>query len=193
MRRLIIICFTIAAFSSGCYKNPNQERRVDISGGKRAFGAIPPTDSKKYLLMQEALLRANLSDSSVKIELFDNRLQLNIPGDIGFSINSADINWNMHQILDGITPVLKEFPHTKISITGHSDSRGNPVLNQQLSEQRAASIGRYFIRSKISQDRVITKGVGQTQPITTNDTARNRSLNRRFTLEITVPQDSSQP
>ena len=191
MRRFIITLIAIATVISGCYKNPNPNLEVDVTGGERAFGSIPPEDSKNYLLEQQALLKAKLIDKGVTIERFDDRLILNIPGNIGFSINSADINWNLHAILDDISPVLKEYPHTRIIITGHSDSRGDPKLNQKLSEQRATRIGKYFIRSKISPDRITTRGVGQTQPITSNNTTQKRALNRRITVEITLPQGSN--
>jgi outer membrane protein OmpA-like peptidoglycan-associated protein len=55
-------------------------------------------------------------------------LTLNIPGNIGFGPNSASINWNLHSILDAISPVLKEYKYTSILVLGHGPKATNPGL-----------------------------------------------------------------
>lgn len=188
MRFSTVLIFIITSLFGACYKGPNPIAEPDTTAGKRAFGSVAPADSRQYLLEQQAILKANLDEKGVTIERQEYKLIVNIPGNVGFTINSSDINWNLHQILDGISPVLKEFPNTDILIIGHSDGRGDPELNKMLSQQRAESIRRYLVRSNIDAERLSIKGVGQKEQLTSNRSTLNRSLNRRITLEIRIKQ-----
>lgn len=90
------------------------------------------------------MLRSKLLDKGVESKIEGETLIVNIPGNIAFGINSARMNWNVHNILDKITPILQEYKYTSILVLGHSDSQGDQELNQLLSEQRARVIREYF-------------------------------------------------
>ena len=97
------------------------------------------------------------------------------------------MNWNVHDILNKITPILKEYKHTSILVLGNSDAKGDKVINQRLSEQRAKMIRDYFIRSGIDPLRITSRGMGDDDLLIHDDiTTMDRSLNRRIILDITV-------
>jgi outer membrane protein OmpA-like peptidoglycan-associated protein len=86
-------------------------------------------------------------------------------------------------ILDRYAQVLKQFPALKIRIEGHTDSRGSTKSNQKLSEQRALAIKSALVRRGISEDRLDTRGFGESQPERVEPKyCHNRS-------EDTVPED----
>ena len=64
-----------------------------------------------------------------------------MPGNITFKTASADLNAGFFKVLDSVALVLKEFDKTLIDVEGHTDSDGNDNYNQQLSLQRANSVG----------------------------------------------------
>jgi outer membrane protein OmpA-like peptidoglycan-associated protein len=66
-------------------------------------------DRKQYLIEQHALIRSKLMDKGVESKIEGQTLTVNIPGNIAFGINSARMNWNVHNILDKISSILKEF------------------------------------------------------------------------------------
>lgn len=74
---------------------------------------------------------------------------------------------------------MKEYPGISFSIEGHTDSDGEALSNQKLSEARAESIKQALIKFGIRDYRMRTKGWGEAKPITTNVTAEGRSINRR--------------
>ncbi len=70
----------------------------------------------------------------------------------------------------------------KVMIEGHTDDVGSATDNLNLSKQRAAEVRNLLIKSGISQDRLIARGVGQAQPVAPNTTEAGRIRNRRVEL-----------
>lgn len=191
MKRLTL--FTSCVFLiTACQMSPDKSATIDYKGlsakpGLVAFGPLAGMDEKQYLLEQDALLHSRLEGKGIETDIQEHTLTLNIPGNIGFDPNSASINWNLHSILDAISPVLKEYKYTSILVLGHSDSKGNPEVNQRLSEQRGKAIYDYFIHSGVSSGRLSYQGVSDNDPLIKDaETTLERALNRRITLKITI-------
>jgi outer membrane protein OmpA-like peptidoglycan-associated protein len=110
---------------------------------------------------------------------------LNMPGNITFQTNSADINANFYNVLNSVVLVVKEYDKTLIDIAGHTDSSGSDAINQPLSERRAASVGNYLTTQGIDARRVVTQGFGKSRPIASNDTSEGKSQNRRVEIQLT--------
>ena len=75
-----------------------------------------------------------------------------------------------------------------IEISGYASSTGNPKLNQQLSEDRAAAVANY-LRSKdnIPMRRIIAPaGYGASHPAADNSDAQGRAQNRRVDVKVLV-------
>ena len=87
--------------------------------------------------------------------------------------------------LNKVIQLLKDNPHLKILITGHTDNIGKAADNELLSNGRAESVIRYILASKlILKERLQSKGMGPNQPIADNSTEEGRASNRR--TEMTV-------
>ena len=188
MKQLLIALMLLAPLTA-CQKSSTKHVKAyeGLAPGEVSFGFLAGKDEKQYLLEQNALFRSKLLYKDIEPILKDGMLELNIPGNIAFSINSAKMTWNVHEVLDKITPILKEYQHTSILVLGHSDSRGNKDINQLLSEQRARAIRDYFINSGLDVRRITSRGLGAEDLLIQNDiTTLERSLNRRVTLEIRV-------
>ncbi len=88
------------------------------------------------------------------------------------------------------TPTLKQMgqmltdhPDLKLIIEGHTDSQGDDAYNQELSEKRAAAVKSYLCdKYGIAEDRLQSKGFGESNPADTNDTPEGRQNNRRVEL-----------
>jgi outer membrane protein OmpA-like peptidoglycan-associated protein len=85
--------------------------------------------------------------------------------------------------LDEIANLLQTKPDLKLQIVGHTDNKGTPEYNLDLSSRRAANVvialtGTYGI----APDRLTSEGAGLTQPVASNDTDEGRAKNRRVEL-----------
>jgi outer membrane protein OmpA-like peptidoglycan-associated protein len=72
----------------------------------------------------------------------------------------------------------------KLDVEGHTDSVGSDDYNQRLSEQRSAAVLDYLTNQGMPVSSLTAKGLGETQPVASNDTAKGRQQNRRVELVI---------
>lgn len=66
--------------------------------------------------------------------------------------------------LDNLVETLNDNPNVTIELMSHTDSRGLPADNQELSQKRAQSVVDYLISKGIAADRLQAKGYGESQP-----------------------------
>ena len=166
-----------------------------ISGGnsaerkKRALilaaaGGLAGGAAGNYMDRQEAELRAKLQGTGVSVTRSGDNIILNMPGNVTFQSNGADINANFYPVLNSVALVLKEFDKTVVDVAGHADSTGPDDKNLELSQRRAGSVSSYLGGQGINAQRLIATGYGETRPIASNDTQEGRQQNRR--VEITL-------
>jgi OOP family OmpA-OmpF porin len=54
----------------------------------------------------------------------------------------------------------------KIEVVGHADRLGTIAYNQKLSLQRAESVRDYLVTRGVAVDRIVTRGLGESEPVT---------------------------
>ncbi|MBN2730419.1 MAG: OmpA family protein [Bacteroidales bacterium] len=82
--------------------------------------------------------------------------------------------------INEIATVLKENPSVNIKIVGHTDADGNEETNLDLSKRRAANVKNALVKDfGIDENRILTDGAGESQPIAPNDIPENKAKNRR--------------
>ncbi len=100
-----------------------------------------------------------------------------------FDSGSAVIKAESYKTLADLGELLKGDPGLRLSIEGHTDNAGADDANLALSLQRAESVRSYLVSAfGIAADRLAVKGLGETKPLGTNDTAEGRANNRRVEL-----------
>ena len=114
----------------------------------------------------------------------DNQLKLDIPSDISFQTNRADIQSNFAPILDRFAEGLRNNQNAQVRVIGHTDSTGNDGINDPLSLARAESTRNYLTARGINGSRIQVQGMGSRQPIATNDTPEGRGRNRRVEIFV---------
>ncbi len=162
--------------------NSKERRKRALIGA--GVGALTGAGVGAYMDRQEAKLRAQLQGTGVSVTRAGNDLILNMPGNITFKTASADLNAGFFQVLDSVTLVLKEFDKTLIDVEGHTDSVGDDAYNQNLSVQRAGSVGGYLQSHGVNSQRIVTVGAGESRPVASNDSADGRQRNRRVELKL---------
>ena len=164
-----------------------RKKRALVGAG---LGALAGAGVGTYMDRQEAKLRAELEKTGVSVTRIGNNITLNMPGNITFATNSADLNAGFFQVLNSVALVVNEFNQTVIEVAGHTDNTGGDQYNQQLSERRAGAVAAYLGTRSVRSDRIITVGMGETRPVATNDTETGRQSNRRVELTL-VPLTAS--
>jgi outer membrane protein OmpA-like peptidoglycan-associated protein len=98
---------------------------------------------------------------------------------INFDINKADIKPESMGTLNSIVEILKSNPELKFSIQGHTDNSGNSANNLALSQKRAEAVKQQLVVLGIEESRLTCKGLGDTMPISENNTLEGKANNRR--------------
>jgi len=99
---------------------------------------------------------------------------------IYFDVNKDVVKPESYGTLNDIAKILNEVPNVKVKIVGHTDSDGQDAANLDLSKRRAASVKAELAKTfGVNADRLITDGMGESQPVAPNDTPSNKALNRR--------------
>ncbi len=156
-----------------------QHALIGAGIGALAGGAIG-----RYQDKQEAELRAELEGTGVSVVRNGDNITLNMPGNVTFATNSADLSPAFFNVLNSVGKVLAEYEQTVVEVAGHTDSTGTDSYNQGLSERRANSVSAYLQGRGVIPQRLITLGMGESRPIADNGTESGRQINRR--VEITM-------
>jgi outer membrane protein OmpA-like peptidoglycan-associated protein len=158
-----------------------RKKRALVGAG---IGAIAGGSVGAYMDRQEAQLRQELDRTGVSVTRIGDNITLNMPGNITFATDSADLNAGFYDVLNSVAKVVNEFNQTVIEVAGHTDSTGSDAYNQQLSERRAASVAAYLRTRGVVAERIIEVGEGEQRPIADNSTPEGRQANRRVELTL---------
>jgi outer membrane protein OmpA-like peptidoglycan-associated protein len=211
MKKIITVCVVSLALAA-CTTNPKTgESQVSktaigagigaatgagigaLAGGKHkgkaaligaAAGTVVGAGIGYYMDSQEEELKTSLQGTEVQVQRQGEDLNLVMPGNVAFATGSANISSSFYPALNSVATVLNKSPETTITISGHTDSKGNPDANQQLSKNRADSVARYLVNKGINAQRIQTNGFGDRNPIASNDTEDGRSKNLRVENKI---------
>jgi len=98
---------------------------------------------------------------------------------IKFASGKSDVKPESMGVINKIVELMNQHPEVNFSIEGHTDSDGDEALNQTLSEKRAEAIKVEFVRLGISENKLKTKGFGESNPVDENSTPEGKANNRR--------------
>ncbi len=171
----------LGGYLIGKGSSDDRRKRALIGAG---VGALGGGAIGYYMDQQEAALRQRLRASGVSVTRVGENIILNMPGNVTFATDSSDVNARFYEVLNSVALVLQEYDRTLVDIYGHTDSTGSAQYNQQLSQRRAQSVAQYLVGQGVNGQRLLVQGMGETQPIATNDTAAGREQNRRVEIKI---------
>ena len=102
---------------------------------------------------------------------------------LNFQSGLSQLNPDTQPLLDALATTLKENLHvTQIVIRGHTDNVGDETSNHRLATNRANSIRDYLVHKGIPENKILTQGVGEQEPLTSNETLEGRLENRRIEI-----------
>jgi outer membrane protein OmpA-like peptidoglycan-associated protein len=103
---------------------------------------------------------------------------------INFDTGKSSIKAESTSVMVDIIQILNEYPNSKFTVEGHTDSVGSDELNKSLSESRALSVKDFLVDKGIEEFRLSAIGYGEEKPIATNNTRAGRAENRRVEINL---------
>jgi outer membrane protein OmpA-like peptidoglycan-associated protein len=114
---------------------------------------------------------------------------------VTFETNSAELDESAKAALADIVSRNRGLSGYMVEVEGFTDSTGPEDLNQRLSQRRANAVVAYLTEvSSVPVRRIpISRGMGPTRPVATNDSADGRAQNRRVEVKVLVNRGLSSP
>ncbi|SDK64530.1 OmpA family protein [Catalinimonas alkaloidigena] len=94
------------------------------------------------------------------------------------------ITESSYRELDRLVRMMEVNPTLEIRLEGHTDIRGNPRRNYQLSKNRIMEVGRYLQERGIDKNRLEFKAFGGSEPLVREGSLEQRAANRRVEVRI---------
>lgn len=148
------------------------------------IGALAGGGIGAYMDNQESKLRERLANTGVSVNRVGDSIVLNMPSNITFDSNKAELKPQFYTTLNSVALVFQEYKQTLIDVIGHTDSTGSSSENYDLSRRRAAAVAQYLSSQHLDPNRFSVEGRGDKDPIASNATISGKAQNRR--VEITI-------
>jgi chemotaxis protein MotB len=150
---------------------------------------------RRFELLRSKLQK--LTELGLKVEVRDNRMLIQLPGDVLFASGKDTLTEDGLQILTQVAEVIRSDPDLakrEFQVAGHTDSnplRGGPFRdNWGLSAMRARSVLVFLVQGQddggggLPASNWSAAGYADTDPVASNDTDEGRQKNRRVELVV---------
>ena len=142
---------------------------------RRAEQAREETDEEMAELQRQIdLLQAKTTERGLVLTL----------GNVLFETGRADLKGGGKDNLNKLVNFMNQYQDRNIIIEGHTDNVGSNSNNLALSDRRAESVRSYMLQQGVGGQRMTSHGMGESQPIASNDTETGRQENRRVEIII---------
>ncbi|MFA5305633.1 MAG: OmpA family protein [Candidatus Omnitrophota bacterium] len=181
---ILLFCFI---FVNGCAVIFQTGRRSDAERIKTLEKELEELRHTKGLL--EQTLEKEIKDKQVRLSMEEKGLVITFVSEVLFDSGKATLKPESFSSLDKVAKILVDnVPENNIGIEGYTDNE--PIKhskwksNWELSAHRALSVLEYLEKEGVNSERLSASGFGEYKPISSNDTAQGRQLNRRVEIVI---------
>jgi outer membrane protein OmpA-like peptidoglycan-associated protein len=127
--------------------------------------------------------------ANAKVERVGEGNKITFDSGILFDVNKATLRPAAQENLTNLATVLKKYDDTDIIVYGHTDSDGTEEHNLDLSRRRAQAVQSYLAGLEVSPTRFSILGMGESQPVASNETSEGKQQNRRVELAIMANEE----
>jgi OOP family OmpA-OmpF porin len=103
---------------------------------------------------------------------------------IYFDVDQAIIKPEYESFLLKMIRIVNGHSDLRVQITGHTDSDGSDLYNEDLSRRRSQAIIDFFVTHGIKVDKLNIEFKGEKNPIDSNKTPEGKKHNRRVDFEF---------
>ncbi len=104
---------------------------------------------------------------------------------MNFEFASTQLTPESLATVDEMATILRAYPTATIRVESYTDSIGTAAANLDLSRDRSETVKGLLGGKGIDPTRVTTAGLGQENPIASNETESGRAQNRRTDIVVT--------
>jgi chemotaxis protein MotB len=142
-----------------------------------------------------AAVKKEMAADKAQVGRLQNAIKYTVNSDLLFRPGSWEMSKEGQKLIAKLTPQLAPHQQSKLVVLGYTDNAPiGPALQQQgvtsnevLSQKRAEAVMQYLVTQGVKADMISARGLGEAQPIASNDTAKGRAQNRRVEVTLAGP------
>jgi outer membrane protein OmpA-like peptidoglycan-associated protein len=199
------LALVLAMASAGCSNMSNTERGALIGAGAggavgAVVGSAAGSTTKGVIIgavvggAAGAIIGSRMNDRAetlerelpnATIERVGEGILVTFDSGILFGFDSSELRAQARNNLSDLARVLAEDSDDyELLVAGHTDNTGSEAYNQALSERRAASASDYLATQGIPGTQIRIRGLGEMEPVASNETSSGQEANRRVEIAI---------
>lgn len=212
MLRNSTVVVAMAALLSGCSSLNQTQRGAAIGAGAggavgAAVGAATGSTARGAIIgaavggvagavigSQMDKQREELAEDleGARVERYGEGVLVTFDSGLLFDFDSSVVKGAARSNLTELANSLRQYPDTEVLIVGHTDAQGSDTYNQGLSERRAEAAKNFLVTQGVPANRIRTEGLGESEPVASNDTDAGRAQNRRVEVAIFASEEYRQ-
>ncbi len=114
-------------------------------------------------------------------------LESNVGHRVFFGYDQYSLSAEAQTTLQRQADFLKQYPNTRVQLSGNCDERGTREYNLALGARRAEAARSYLVSLGVDSSRLSTVSYGKERPIDARSTEDAWSLNRNSTTTLVAP------
>src|SRR5215510_10871159 len=128
-------------------------------------------------------MSAEIAANQMHITRLQNAIKVTVNSELLFPSGEWDMPMDAQQTVGKIVPILAPMQQTQIVVNGYTDNvpigpglmRQGITSNLELSQKRAENVMQFLITQGVKPSLVSAKGLGEADPVASNDTAEGRA------------------
>jgi chemotaxis protein MotB len=145
----------------------------------------------RYNQLNETM-SSQINAHQMHIARLQNAIRVTVNDQLLFPSGGWQMPDTAQQTISKMVPILAPMQQTKIMVTGYTDNvpigaglkRQGITSNVELSQKRADNVMQFMVAQGVNQSLVSAQGLGEADPVASNDTEDGRAQNRRVELTL---------
>jgi outer membrane protein OmpA-like peptidoglycan-associated protein len=194
------LCLTLSIFTGISIVCAQNDPQAAIAKKQAELERQRAELEKRSLELQQKELDLEKARQEFQAQQSGRSLSINLSGDVLFDYDKAVLKPEAEDALKKVAVVLSQFPESKVTVEGYTDSKGTKAVNLQLSRERAQAVKDWLVKNgNVLAANVLTKGFGEQYAIAPNtnadgsDNPLGRALNRRVSIIVEKPATTPTP
>ena len=151
------------------------------------------------LKAQNQQLQQQVAADQAQINRLAGAIKYTVNSDLLFASGSWKLSKDGEDVIAKFSSQLASTQRTKLVVNGYTDNapigpglkKKGVTSNQELSQKRADAVMQYLISQGVKPNMVAAQGLGDADPVASNDTAQGRAENRRVVLSVGVGRQAA--
>src|SRR5918996_2913539 len=102
-------------------------------------------EKKQLELQRRQLQMEEAARQELQLKETEKAVTMKLEGDVLFDFGKAELKPEAERTLDKVGAVIAQFPEGKVLIEGHTDAKGAPAVNFELSRRRAEAVKEWLV------------------------------------------------